>query len=95
MHGVGLVPLAFAGAAFGGPVVKHDLHFGPDDGPQLSHHFHAGTADALARPPGGYWREQPLPKIPYQMVSPKVDYESEIHVLLARSDDERITVRFV
>jgi hypothetical protein len=77
MHGAALVPLAFAGAAFGAPVVEHDLHYGPDDGPQLSHHFNAGTASGLARPPGGYRHEQPVPKVPYWMVSPAFGADAE------------------
>jgi hypothetical protein len=86
MHAATIVPVFVAGAALAGPVVKPDLHYGPDDGPRFRHHFNAGTADALARPPGGYWHEQPLRKVTYRMVSPRIDYESEGYVLLRRSD---------
>jgi hypothetical protein len=68
---VALVPLTVAGVALAGPVVTPDLSYRPDDGPQRSHYFNAGTASGLARPPGGYWHEQPLPKVAYRMVSPK------------------------
>jgi hypothetical protein len=90
MRGLLVPPLAVAGAALAGPVFKDDLHVGPDHGPQFGHHFNAGTASALTRPPGGYWHEQPLPKSAYQIVSPTIDYESEAYVVVRYSDD-RIT----
>lgn len=71
MRGIAVVPITVAGVALAGPVVKPDVHYRPDDGPQFGHYFNAGTASALARPPGGYGHEQPIPKVAYRMISPE------------------------
>jgi hypothetical protein len=62
-----VVPVAVANVALAAPVVAIDIDY--HDGPQFSHHFNAGTASAMSRPPTGYWYEQPLPKVSYRMIS--------------------------
>jgi hypothetical protein len=71
MHALGIVPVMVAGAILAGPVVKPDIDYShAQDGPQFGHYFTAGTASALARPPGGYDHEQPIPSPAFRIISP-------------------------
>jgi hypothetical protein len=69
MHAAGVVAPVVACGALVAPVVRPDIDYDRDYGPEVSHQFTAGTASQLVRPPRGPDSERQLPKAEFRVIS--------------------------